>query len=150
MEQLDANLRQLRVWSDNCAENFLSKRLMVEAEIARITGDETAAADLYDEAIDAAHDGRFVQDEALANELAARFVMERRPNSRVGAMYLRDARYALPAVGRQPEGRRARDRVSAAAHGIPGRARDECGAVRRRASRRRIQPPLDRASPTST
>ena len=35
-----------------------------------------------------------MQDEALANELAARFVMERRPTSRVGAMYLRDARYA--------------------------------------------------------
>jgi predicted ATPase/class 3 adenylate cyclase/tRNA A-37 threonylcarbamoyl transferase component Bud32 len=94
MDQLHANLAQLRVWSDNCPDNFLAKRLMVEAEIARITADETSAADLYDRAIDAAHEGRFVHEEALANELAARFVMERRPNSRVGAMYLRDARYA--------------------------------------------------------
>jgi predicted ATPase/class 3 adenylate cyclase/tRNA A-37 threonylcarbamoyl transferase component Bud32 len=94
MDQLRANLAQLKVWSDNCPDNFLAKRLMVEAEIARISGEETNAADLYDRAIDAAHEGRFVQDEALANELAAKFVMERRPNSRVGAMYLRDARYA--------------------------------------------------------
>jgi predicted ATPase/class 3 adenylate cyclase/tRNA A-37 threonylcarbamoyl transferase component Bud32 len=99
MDQLKGNLAQLKVWSDNCPDNFLAKRLMVEAELARITADETAAADLYDRAIDAAHDSRFVQDEALANELAARFVMERRPNSRVGAMYLRDARYAYQLWG---------------------------------------------------
>ena len=94
LERLQANLAQLRVWSDSCPDNFLAKRLMVEAEIARITGSEGAAADLYDRAIDAAHEGQYVQDEALANELAARFVMESRPSSRVGAMYLRDARYA--------------------------------------------------------
>ncbi len=94
MERLGANLAQLRVWSDNCPENFLAKRLIVEAEIARIRGDETAATDCYDRAIDAANEGQFVQDAALANELAARYVMERRPTSRVGAMYLRDARYA--------------------------------------------------------
>ncbi|MEO7085013.1 MAG: AAA family ATPase [Gemmatimonadaceae bacterium] len=94
MERLQKNLMQLTVWSDSCPENFLAKRLMVEAEIARISDEEAKAADLYDRAIDAAHEGEFVQDEALANELAARFVMERRPKSRVGAMYLRDARYA--------------------------------------------------------
>jgi predicted ATPase/class 3 adenylate cyclase/tRNA A-37 threonylcarbamoyl transferase component Bud32 len=99
MDQLKGNLAQLQVWSDNCPDNFLAKRLMVEAELARITADETAAADLYDRAIDAAHTARFVQDQALANELAARFVMERRPNSRVGAMYLRDARYAYQLWG---------------------------------------------------
>jgi predicted ATPase/class 3 adenylate cyclase len=93
MEQLQANLARLRVWSDSCPDNFLAKRLMVEAEIARITGNGPAA-DLYDQAIQAAHEGQFVQDEALANELAARFILESRPSSRVGAMYLRDARYA--------------------------------------------------------
>lgn len=100
-KQLQLNLAQLTVWSDNCPENFLAKRLMVEAEIARLKGNETTAADLYDRAIDAAHDGQFLQDEALANELAARFVIELRPNSRVGAMYLRDARYAYQMWGAQ-------------------------------------------------
>jgi tetratricopeptide (TPR) repeat protein len=95
MEQLLANLSQLKVWSDNCPENFMAKRLMVEAEIARIA----TAAELYDRAIDAAHKAQLVQDEALANELAARFSMERRPTSRVGAMYLRDARYAYQLWG---------------------------------------------------
>ena len=100
MERLQANLAQLKVWSESCPESFLAKRLLVEAEIARITGAE-AAADLYDRAIDAAHRAQFVQDEALANELAARFVMEHRPHSHVGAMYLRDARYAYQLWGAQ-------------------------------------------------
>jgi predicted ATPase/class 3 adenylate cyclase len=99
MERLQANLTQLRVWSDNCPDNFLAKRLMVEAEIARITGNAAAAAELYDQAIQAAHEGQFVHEEALANELAARFVLESRPASRVGAMYLRDARYAYALWG---------------------------------------------------
>jgi predicted ATPase/class 3 adenylate cyclase len=99
MERLQSNLAQLRVWSDSCPDNYLAKRLMVEAEIARITGSTAAATDLYDQAIQAAHEGQFVQDEALANELAARFFLESRPVSRVGAMYLRDARYAYALWG---------------------------------------------------
>ena len=99
MERLQANLARLTQWSETCPENFMAKRLLVEAEIARITGAEAVAADLYDRAIEAAHQGQFVQDEALANELAARFVMEHRPRSRVGAMYLRDARYAYSLWG---------------------------------------------------
>ena len=93
-EQLQANLGQLRVWSETCPANYLAKRLLVEAEMARIAGDADEASALFDRAIDAAHESRLVQDEALANELAARFEMARRPKSRVGAMYLRDARYA--------------------------------------------------------
>ncbi len=108
MERMRANLVQLKIWADNCPDNFLAKRLMVEAEIARIVGDETAA-DLYDQAIDAAHRAQFLQDEALANELAARFAMERRPTSRVGAMYLRDAEYAYRLLGRNAQSRRAGD-----------------------------------------
>jgi predicted ATPase/class 3 adenylate cyclase len=94
LDRMRANLEQLRTWADGCPANYQAKRLMVEAELARITGDESAAATLYDQAIEAAHDAQFVHDEALANELAARFVMERRPTSRIGVMYLRDARYA--------------------------------------------------------
>jgi predicted ATPase/class 3 adenylate cyclase len=99
MERLHANLAQLKIWSDTCPENFLAKRLMVEAELARITGAEATAADLYDRAIDAAHHAQFLHDEALANELAARFAIEQRPHSRIGAMYLRDARYAYQLWG---------------------------------------------------
>lgn len=94
LARMQANIAQLRIWAECCPDNFLAKSLMAEAEVARITNDEAAAARLYDRAIEAAHAGEFLQDEALANELAARFEIERRPSSRVGAMFLRDARYA--------------------------------------------------------
>jgi class 3 adenylate cyclase len=93
LAKLQANAAQLKVWADHCPANYLAKQLMVEAEIARVTQQDNAA-DLFDAAITAAHEGQYVQDEALANELAARHIMETRPRSRVGSMYLRDARYA--------------------------------------------------------
>jgi predicted ATPase/class 3 adenylate cyclase/tRNA A-37 threonylcarbamoyl transferase component Bud32 len=97
LAKLQANAAQLKIWADHCPANYLAKQLMVDAEIARITGEgagQERAADLFDAAINAAHEGQYVQDEALANELAARHIMETRPRSRVGSMYLRDARYA--------------------------------------------------------
>lgn len=92
--ELQANLAQLETWASSCAENYGAKHLIVAAEMARRSGDETAASNLYDQAISTAHAANFVQDEALASELAARFEIARRPSSRVGAMYLRDAQYA--------------------------------------------------------
>ena len=56
MQLLRTNLAQLKVWSESCPDNFLAKRLMVEAEMARITGDETAI-ELYHLAVDAARKG---------------------------------------------------------------------------------------------
>ncbi|MEO1103604.1 MAG: hypothetical protein AAFW98_07735, partial [Pseudomonadota bacterium] len=99
LEEIMANLRQLTIWSDACPDNFLAKRLMVEAELARISGEDNEATELYDRAIDAATEAHILQDEALANELAARFVLERRPGARVGGMYLRDACYAYSLWG---------------------------------------------------
>ncbi|MEM8663781.1 MAG: adenylate/guanylate cyclase domain-containing protein, partial [Pseudomonadota bacterium] len=99
LDTIRANIHQLTTWSETCPDNFMAKRLMVEAELARITGNEVDAAELYDRAIDAATEGQFLQDEALSNELAARFVLGRRPGARVGAMYLRDACYAYSLWG---------------------------------------------------
>lgn len=94
LEQIRSNIDRLAVWAASCPENYLAKRLIAEAELARIIENDQDASDLYDQAIDAAHKHRFMQDEALANELAARFVMESRPKSRIGGMYLRSAHYA--------------------------------------------------------
>lgn len=71
-----ANQQQLKVWSDHCPSNFLNQYLLVEAERARITGDKWRAAELYDEAIASAEENEFIQNEAVAHELAARFWLE--------------------------------------------------------------------------
>ncbi|MES0827436.1 AAA family ATPase [Ruegeria sp. SCP11] len=92
--RLEANHERLNQWAESGPDNFLAKTLMVRAEIARLNSNDADVLDLYDAAIDAAQRGRFLQDEALACELAARYVINRRPNARIGLMYLRDARHA--------------------------------------------------------
>ena len=71
--QLERNQTQMRIWADNCEANFLHKYLIIEAEIARISGNKLEAMELYDLAIASAKTYGFIQNEALANELAATF-----------------------------------------------------------------------------
>ena len=71
--QLQANQEQMRIWAENCPENFLHRFLLIEAEMARLTGKITEAIDLYDSAIKCAGENEFIQIEAIANELAAKF-----------------------------------------------------------------------------
>ncbi|GAA6618604.1 protein kinase domain-containing protein [Scytonema sp. NUACC26] len=73
LEQIQKNQQQMKIWSDNCPENFLHRYLLVEAETARITGKDLEAIDLYDRAIESAREQEFIQIKALALELAAKF-----------------------------------------------------------------------------
>ena len=91
-EALAAHQRQLQQWADICPEDFADRAALVSAEIARIEGRELDAMRLYDRAIGAARANGFVQNEALANELAARFYAAR-GFEKIAYAYLRDARY---------------------------------------------------------
>lgn len=81
---------QLRIWAENCPANFASAHALVSAEIARIEGRPADAAALYDRAITAARESRFIHLEALASELAARFYLDRGYGGLPG-LYLREA-----------------------------------------------------------
>jgi signal transduction histidine kinase len=81
----------LKLWADSCSANFLHRHALVSAEIARIDGRELDAARLYEQAIRSAQDNGFVQFEALANELAARFYRACGLD-RLADGYLREAR----------------------------------------------------------
>ena len=87
-----ADDRQLQQWADICPEDFADRAALVGAEIARIEGRELDAMRLYDRAIDSARANGFVQNEALANELAGRFYAAR-GFEKIAYAYLRDARY---------------------------------------------------------
>jgi len=73
LEFLAAHHRQLQVWAANCPQNFENRTALVGAEIARIEGCELDAERLYERAIRSARANGFVNNEAVANELAARF-----------------------------------------------------------------------------
>ncbi|MBE9224892.1 AAA family ATPase [Phormidium sp. LEGE 05292] len=90
-KKLEANQKQMKVWANNCPENFLHKYLLVAAEMARISGRCQEAMDLYDQAIESAKEHDFIQNEALANELAAKFWLEK-GKEEFAKVYLKKAR----------------------------------------------------------
>ncbi|MBV9272309.1 MAG: serine/threonine-protein kinase PknK, partial [Verrucomicrobia bacterium] len=91
LEALLAHENQLEVWARNCPENFGNRALLVGAEIARIKGRILEAERLYEEAIRSAHENGFVNNEAIAQEAAGKFYLDR-GFAAIGRTYLRSAR----------------------------------------------------------
>jgi PAS domain S-box-containing protein len=92
LDAVGAHHKQLQVWATNCRDNFENRAALVGAEIARINGRDIDAMRLYEQAIRSARTYGFVHQEALANELAARFYATR-GFDKIARVYLQDARY---------------------------------------------------------
>jgi PAS domain S-box-containing protein len=88
---LTAHREQLREWAENYPPTFADKHLLVSAEIARLEGRAFDAMQLYEQAIQSARENVFVQNEALAFEVAARFYLARGFEA-FAYTYLRNAR----------------------------------------------------------
>jgi GAF domain len=76
-ELLTTHLAQLRKWAENGSVRFRDKHALVAAEVARIERRDLDAMHLYDAAIRSARENGFVQNEAIANELAGSFYLDR-------------------------------------------------------------------------
>jgi PAS domain S-box-containing protein len=85
--------KQIKVWAENCPENFGNYAALVAAEISRIEGRELDAEHQYERAIQLSREQGFVQNEAIAHEAAARFYMTRGLETTARA-YLQNARYS--------------------------------------------------------
>jgi predicted ATPase/GAF domain-containing protein len=96
--QLVTNQKQMQYWAENSPDNFLHKYLLVEAEINRINGQMIEAMDFYDQAISSATQNDFIQDAALANELAAKFYLNW-GKEKVAAGYMQEAYYCYARWG---------------------------------------------------
>ena len=55
----------MKIWADNCPENFLHRFLLIEAEMARLRGKAIEAMYLYDSAIANAKENGFIQIEGI-------------------------------------------------------------------------------------
>lgn len=97
-EALTAHHKQLEVWAEHCPPNFENREALVAAEIARIEDRTLDAEALYEKAIASAHSNGFLHNEALANELAARFYSAR-AFEKISNTYLQDARYCYSRWG---------------------------------------------------
>lgn len=77
LDHIKSKQKQMKTWTENCSENFQNKYFLIEAEIARVSSNESAAINYYDKAIVSARENGFIQNEALANELFANFWLEK-------------------------------------------------------------------------
>ncbi|MCP3940092.1 MAG: AAA family ATPase [Desulfobacteraceae bacterium] len=77
IKRIVSNQNRMKIWSTHCPENFLHKYLLVEAELERINHHLEEAMELYDRAVASARDNNFIQNEALCNELAGKFWLQK-------------------------------------------------------------------------
>ncbi len=89
---LIATQNQMRIWAESCPENFLHKYYLIGAEVARITGKDMEAINLYRQAIESSKEQGFIQVEALANERMAMFWLQKN-NSVIAKIYMVEAVY---------------------------------------------------------
>lgn len=92
LNKVTANQELMKHWASHAACNFQHKYDLVEAETARIKGKILEAMDLYERAICGAKKYGYIQEEALANELAAEFYYSQ-GKEKIAHTYLTDAYY---------------------------------------------------------
>jgi PAS domain S-box-containing protein len=97
-QQVEENQAILQRWVASASMNHLHKYELVEAERCRVLGNKAEAIDLYDRAIAGARENGYLQEEALANELAAKFYLNW-GKERVAVGYMQEAYYCYARWG---------------------------------------------------
>ena len=93
LNELEESHQFLKEWAENAPDNFSHHHLLVSAEVARISKQTDEAMNLYDQAILIAEKNGFIQDLAIANELAAKFWFAREKD-KFALLYLQYAQEA--------------------------------------------------------
>lgn len=94
------NVTLLARWASSCPSTFAHKLALLQAEAARLDGRDIEALSLYEQAIRLAAEEDFVQEQAIAGELAAG-LCNARGLATTAASYLTDAKMAYARWGAQ-------------------------------------------------
>ncbi|MCW6052346.1 AAA family ATPase [Lyngbya sp. CCAP 1446/10] len=92
LRQVEENQEKMQNWAHHAPMNYQHKYELVEAEKARVLGEKDRAIDYYDRAIQHSSEQGYIQEEALANELAAEFYLLA-GREKVAKVYMTDAYY---------------------------------------------------------
>lgn len=92
LKKVSVNQRKMKKWAKHAESNFLHKFYLVKAEQARVLGKTLEAINFYEKAIKLASDNGYIQEEALGNELAAKFYLYL-GNKRIAKAYMEQAVY---------------------------------------------------------
>ncbi|MEG3929357.1 AAA family ATPase [Microcoleus sp. D3_18a_C4] len=98
LEKVAVNQAKSKRWAEYAPMNHLHKFYLVEAERYRVLGQQVEAMDFYDRAIALAKENKYLNEEALANELAAKFYLQW-GKEKIAQLYLIDAYYAYSRWG---------------------------------------------------
>ncbi|MEG4860593.1 AAA family ATPase [Microcoleus sp. K1-B6] len=98
LTQIETHQTTLHEWAQNAPMNHLHKWYLVEAERQRVLGYKADALEMYDRAISLAKENLFLNEEALANELAAKFYLEW-GKEKVAQAYMIEAYYCYARWG---------------------------------------------------
>jgi len=98
LNQVVSNQKLMHYWAGYAPVNFQHKYDLVEAETARVIGDKLKAMEYYDRAITLAKANGYIQEEALSNELAAKFYLGW-DKEKVAQTYMQEAYYCYARWG---------------------------------------------------
>ncbi|MDJ0772631.1 MAG: ATP-binding protein [Mastigocoleus sp. MO_167.B18] len=99
LSRVEQNQTQLQQqWAYHAPMNHQHKVDLVEAEKCRVLGQKAEAIELYDQAISGAKTNGYIQEEALANELAVKFYLDW-GKEKVAADYIQQAYYSYASWG---------------------------------------------------
>jgi class 3 adenylate cyclase/GAF domain-containing protein len=98
LKAVAANQKKLKKWADSGPMNYRHKFYLVEAERYRVLGQEYQAMKCYDRAIALAQENEYIQEVALAYELAAKFYLSIGQEI-TGKAYIQEASYAYQLWG---------------------------------------------------
>ncbi len=98
LKEVTASQEKLNTWSQFAPQNYTHKVDLIQAEQHRILKQNSEAVDAYDRAISGAKANEYIQEEALANELAAKFYLDW-GKEKVAAGYMQEAYYCYSRWG---------------------------------------------------
>ncbi|MDM8557374.1 ATP-binding sensor histidine kinase [Candidatus Parabeggiatoa sp. HSG14] len=98
LEKVAANQEKMQTWAKHAPMNFQHKFDLIEAERHRILDKNVEAMDFFDNAIAGAKENEYLNEEALANEVAARFYLGW-GKEKVAQTYMREAYYCYARWG---------------------------------------------------
>ena len=92
LAQVRENQTKMKYWATHAPMNYLHKYYLVEAEKYRVLNSKIKAMEYYDLAIANAKENKYIQEEALSYELAAKFYSYQGKNL-IAKTYILEARY---------------------------------------------------------
>ncbi|MGL5925612.1 PAS domain S-box protein, partial [Chroococcidiopsis sp.] len=98
LSRVSTHQEKMQKWAEHAPMNYLHKFYLVEAEKARVLGQFFEAEEFYELAIAGAAENEFIQEEALAYELAAKHYLAR-GRQKIAQTYMKEAHYCYDRWG---------------------------------------------------